>query len=459
MILSVANIKKTINYCKKNGVKEAFYTSLERVIQGRNNKYSYLEPTEDELEFQLDEINSFPKDKLPKISLLVPAYETKPIYIEDLVISVEEQTYLNLELIIADASESDCVERMVKDLMTQYDNIVYKRLENNEGISGNSNQALELVTGDYVALVDHDDLITKDALFYFAKEIMYLKDKNIAPVLIYSDEDKTDSYLEKFYEANIKLGINKSLILTNNYVCHLSMIRTDVIKMLKFRPEYDGAQDFDLVLRCINYVYDNYGEDAKILKEYIRHIPKVLYHWRCHEASTAENPQSKLYAYEAGKRAVQNFLDGRNIEADVVDIKHLGFYRVLYKNGPFAANKKLGVVGGPIYKNNMVVSGAIDGKGRVVYSGLNIHFSGYLNRADLQQNVDVLDIRNIILRDEYQDLFKESTGYSYPLCKEELGKDYFDDGLMIKKSSIFCNKLRTNGIEIMYDPEMKLELK
>ena len=212
MILSVANIKKTINYCKKNGVKEAFYTSLERVIQGRKNKYSYLEPTEDELESQLDEINSFPKDKLPKISLLVPAYETKPIYIEDLVISVEEQTYLNLELIIADASESDCVERMVKDLMTQYDNVVYKRLENNEGISGNSNQALELVTGDYVALVDHDDLITKDALFYFAKEIMHLKDKNIAPVLIYSDEDKTDSYLEKFYEANIKLGINKSCL-------------------------------------------------------------------------------------------------------------------------------------------------------------------------------------------------------------------------------------------------------
>lgn len=453
MILSPANIKKTINYCKKNGIKNAAYAVAERVLQAKQNKYSYIPPTDEELEIlKAEELEK--QENAPKFSIIVPAYETKPIYIEDLVLSVEDQIYLNYELIIADASESNSVEKMVKGLQEQYDNIVYRRLESNEGISGNSNKALEFVSGDYVGLLDHDDLMTPDTLFYVAKEIIKAKEKEL--ILVYTDEDKTDTYLEKYYEPNIKTEINKNMILTNNYVCHMSFYKADVIKQLGFRAEYDGAQDYDLVLRTIKYVYDKWGEDE--LKSRIKHVPKILYHWRCHNASTAENPESKMYAYEAGKNAVQDFLDSLGIKGKVEHIKHLGFYRVNYDKGILNSSDKVGAVGGPIYKNNKIVGGAMNGKEELLYGGLNINFSGYLNRAKLQQNVEIVDVRNIEIKDEYKDLFKEVVGFDYPINLKEINQEKYSDEFFYKKSHIFCNKLKALSIDIIYEPEMKMFL-
>lgn len=450
MILSMANIKKTINYCKKHGVKEAFYNAAERVSYGRKNKYHYEAPTEKELEAQRAEKPEYS----PLISILVPAYETKPVYIEDLVLSVVDQSYENYELIIADASQSNEVQYMVSSLMEQYDRIKYIRLDENKGISGNSNEGLLHVSGDYVGLLDHDDILTPDALYHMVREIGESRKRFGAPVLVYSDEDKTNSYLEYYYEPNIKCKLNKSLILTNNYICHFSLFRSDVIKELGFRPEYDGAQDFDLVLRTIYWAQEKYGES---FEERIRHVPKVLYHWRCHEASTAENPQSKMYAYENGKRAVESYLAKKNIEATVSHTKHLGFYRVDYKDNIFSSRPDIGMVGGPVVSDGRIISGAIDGKGRAIYEGLNIHFSGYMHRAVLQQDVAAVDIRNVVVREDLIPLFQKSTGLSYPVLEQDLKERYTEQEqeFFLKKSISFCNKLKKQGITVTYDPMLR----
>ena len=162
--------------------------------------------------------------------------------------------------------------------------------------------------------------------------------------------------------------MNKELLLSNNYICHLLVMKLDRIKELGFRKEYDGAQDFDLVLRAFLH---------KEPTDEILHVNKVLYHWRCHESSTAANPQSKLYAYEAGKRAVESALeeylremhDGNitkvdrmlyvnDIPVQVVHTKHNGFYRVEYGKGTaediFKVRKDIGVIAGPVIDNNKI---------------------------------------------------------------------------------------------------------
>lgn len=449
MIVSVANIKRTFNYCKKNGFKQTFYNAAERLLYNKKHKYIYQAPTEEELEAQRQQTLSY----RPLLSIIVPAYETEPVYMEDLVLSVMEQTYDHFELIIADASESNVVQTMVKGLMEQYDKIVYKRLDHNGGISVNSNAALELATGDYIGLLDHDDVLTPDALFHVAKAIADTRKSVGAPVLVYTDEDKTNSYMEYYYEPNIKCRFNYSMILTNNYVCHLSFYMADVIKSLGFRPEYDGAQDYDLVLRTLLYARDKYGKDYK---GRMIHVPKVLYHWRCHEASTAQNPESKRYAYDSGLRAIESFLEASHIKAKVSHLRHLGFYRVDYTDGPIGAREDIGALAGPVCSGNQIIGGAMDGKGRPIYGGLNVHFSGYLHRAVLQQDVDVADIRNMIISDKLIKTFKKATGYDYPLDKSLLKDTYTEEenSLFVKKSLQFCNKLKEQGIGIMYEPKL-----
>lgn len=450
MIFSLANIRKAKNYCKKNGVKSAFYASIERLQQNRKKKYVYEAPSKEEWKRQSEEKLIY----TPKISVLVPAYETRPVYMEDLVLSLQEQSYGNFEIIIADASKTKGVERMVRGLMEQYDNICYYKLEENLGISENSNAALEKVTGDYVALLDHDDLLTSDALYEVVKEIIACRDKTGAPVLVYSDEDKTNSYLEYYYEPNRKLPLNAEMILTNNYICHLSVFREDVIRELGFRKEYDGAQDYDLILRTLRYAKEKYGD---AYKDRIRHVEKVLYHWRCHEGSTAQNPESKTYAYDAGKRAVEDYVAAMGWNVTVSNLKHLGFYRLDYPDGIFRTRPEIGIVGGPVYAKDKIISGAMDGKGNVLYEGLHREFSGELHRAVLQQEVPAADIRNMMVREDLIDLFEKSTGMKYPVSAEIAQKTLSrEEEEKIKRKSInFCNKAKKKNIVIVYEPQLK----
>lgn len=462
MLLSVANLKKTINYLKKNGFEDTYYAALERIVTRKQQKYRYEQPAEGELERQ----TNVHWDWEPKLSLVVPAYETKPVFMQDLILSVVEQTYRNFELVIADASETNVVEKVVKDFQTQYEGIVYVRLEDNGGISENTNAALEYATGEYIGLLDHDDLLTPDALYHVAAELEKCRRKKRNPELIYTDEDKTNEYLEVYYEPNKKREFNYDLILTNNYICHLSFYRADVIRRLRFRKEYDGAQDYDLVLRTMMLIEGQDGNRTGtrlFWKDHIRHIPHILYHWRCHEESTAQSTDSKAYAYEAGRHALEDYIKGKNWKAEVRHLKHLGFYRIEYLESSESGGSwenmlrqrdDLGVIGGAVYANHKIAGGAMRQDGAVMYRGLHERFSGYLNRGTLQQDVDAVDLRNMTVREDLISLFEETTGCHYPVSGENgmqtLSEEEAEN--IRKKSLIFCNKVRKKNIGILYDP-------
>ncbi|MBD5444169.1 MAG: glycosyltransferase, partial [Lachnospiraceae bacterium] len=332
-ILNVNNIRKTINYLRKNGIKHAYYAAMERIEEEKNSDYIYEEPPKGLLLKQREKAQKMPY----KFSIVVPAYETKEEYLRELIDSVLYQSYENWELIIADASLGDRVKKVVseylesrhsgsEDFKSREKRIKYIRLTENKGISENTNAGIRAATGDYIALLDHDDLITADALYEVAYVIQMYEEKDSRPILIYSDEDKYDGKNVK--EPHIKSEFNLDLILSNNYICHLMVVEAACMKELMLRREYDGAQDYDLVLRVVSKLMDR--ADIQKLKENIIHVPKVLYHWRCHRDSTAENTASKSYAYEAGKRALEDFCNNRNWKVKVSHALHLGFYRIEY---------------------------------------------------------------------------------------------------------------------------------
>ena len=433
------NIKKTISYYKRNGFTATWYAVQERLWEKKHLKYEYIPPEEGELEKQ--RIKKYGRPL--KFSVVVPAYETPEVFLQDLILSVTEQTYPDWELVIADASESNAVKKVVNSFREQYAGIEYHKLDSNEGISGNTNEALRFVKGDYIVLLDHDDFITPDAFFCLRQAI----DKSDSPVLVYSDEDKTNRYVEGFFEQHKKRDFDREILLSNNYICHLSAFRADVIKELKLRKEFDGAQDHDLILRTVQYCRDKYGEEA--VKDKIIHVPKVLYHWRCHDASTASDPNHKQYAFDAGRHAIEEALKEEGISAKVSEMKHLGFFRVDYEGGIFTQRPSVGIVGGALVKNEKIYGGAMDAEGKVIFDGLYAGFSGPMHIAALRQTVPAVDLRNCIIRDELIDLYKEVTGYEYPFPGD-------DDAERVKGKSLkFCNKLSDKGIEVIYDPELK----
>ena len=173
-----------------------------------------------------------------------------------------------------------------------------------------------MATGEYIGLLDHDDLLELHALYEMRLEL----EKHPEADVLYSDEDKVTFDLQHYFEPHYKPDFNPDLLRSNNYICHFLVMKRELLEEIGgFRAEFDGAQDFDLVLRLT--------EKAKK----VVHIPKVLYHWRSHEASTAANPMSKLYAYEAGRRAVESHLERCGEEGIVTDTRFYGFYQTKYK--------------------------------------------------------------------------------------------------------------------------------
>ena len=323
--LTPYNIKKGIRYLKHYGVRGFYARLLERFEEREVEYQEWYEknkPSEEELARQRKK-----KWKEPvTISVLVPAYRTPEVFLRQMIESVLNQTYPHLELCIADGSgENISVENVVKEYQANDQRVRYQRLEKNEGIAGNTNAAIRMATGDYLALFDHDDLLAPNALFEVASTI----EKDKADV-VYTDEDKVTSDLKEHFQPHFKPDFNPDLLCSNNYICHLFVVKRSLaLKLGGQDPAYDGAQDYDFIFRCT--------EEA----EKIVHIAKILYHWRVHQASTADNPTSKMYAFDAGKRAIEAHLQRIGAKAEVSHTKDLGFYRVKYQ---VQGNPKVSIV-------------------------------------------------------------------------------------------------------------------
>lgn len=452
-VIKLSNLRKTLNYLKKNGIRQAYYAVRERVEAEKAEDYHYDLPSPEILAKQKEEGTAFSV----RFSILVPAHETKEEYLRPMLQSVIGQTYGNFELIIADASKGDGVEHVVESIGDP--RIKYRRLKQNAGISANTNQALMYATGDYAALLDHDDLLAPDALFEMAKEIHRQDQENIQLQMLYSDEDKCDGSGRVFFEHNEKPEFNLDLILSNNYICHFLVMKRQLMQELCFRSVCDGAQDYDLVLRGVSAML---GKDKKRTFRFelpIAHIPKVLYHWRCHEGSTAVNPASKQYAYDAGKRALEDFLRSRGWKGKVSHLRHLGFYRVNFLPDLLANRLDTAVVGGKLIdKKNQVIGGIYLADGTPLYAGLHKEYSGYMHRAVLTQEAEAVDVRCMKVSPQAQAILEEMLGLGY-LQNPKTGrfdwKNCLNDQVDYKELSLrFCEKVRQKGWRIVWDPEM-----
>lgn len=457
-ILSISNLKKTIHYLQKNGVRHTFYAAKERMEEERRADYIYIEPGEDTLKAQTTEAANYPY----RFSIVVPAYETKEEFLREMLDSVRRQSYPKWELIIADAGKG----HHVKDIVTSYqtiqneDRIRYIRLQDNKGISENTNAAIEEASGDYIGLLDHDDILTADALYEMAAALKKAEENGKRPAMLYSDEDKYE-HNSSYAHPNKKYKFNMDLILSNNYICHFTIIEADLLKKLKLRREFDGAQDYDLILRVIKTLLAS--EPASRLQESILHIPKVLYHWRCHEDSTADNTASKSYAYEAGKAALEEFCADQGWHVDVTHSLHLGFYQITYQPDIFTARPEVGIVGGRILdEKNKISSGIYDEEGNKLYHGLHKEYSGgATHRAVLLQDAAAVDIRCMRVCAKLQPVFEEITGVPYKECGTQKLADVSavtcDEAGYRKLSMALGAAASEMGYLVVWDPQITMK--
>ena len=226
----------------------------------------------------------------PKFSVVVPLYHTPAKFLKDLVRSMMYQSYANWELCLVNASPEDVhLTSLLENWAMRDKRIRVIRLEKNLGIAQNTNAGIAASTGEFIAFLDHDDFLEPDALFCYVDALN--KDKTID--VFYSDEDKTDEYAAHYFYPHFKSDFNIDLLHANNYMCHFLAVRKSLVDTVGgLNEKFDGAQDYDFVLRLT--------ENTKK----IYHCPRVLYHWRCSNQSTAANQGNKMYAIHAGKAAL-----------------------------------------------------------------------------------------------------------------------------------------------------------
>jgi O-antigen biosynthesis protein len=278
------------------------------ILKRNRNTYAYK-----------SELVSFPGSvinlpKSPLISVVIPVHNGPPQWLNCAIKSVIEQTYLRWELCIVDDSSTDTGTRRFLSRIKD-PRITIKILKTNVGISSTTNAAISSSKGEYLTFLDQDDELTVDALAEVVKAV-----NRYNPDMIYSDEDKfTDSlFRRKYIDAHFKPDYSPDLLLSHNYITHLLVVKRGLIdKIGLFRPEYDGAQDYDLTLRAV--------ESA----DTICHIRKVLYHWRYHRSSTSHQTVSREKCSDAGRRAVEDAVRRRKINAIVEPTKLQNHYRVL----------------------------------------------------------------------------------------------------------------------------------
>ena len=268
------------------------------------------EPKPEELEAQCQQMFSY----RPLISVVVPAYNTPEVFLRELVGSLLAQTYSNWELCLADGGSSNA--EATKEILESYGDarLRCELIGENRRIAGNTNAALAMAQGEFIAFVDHDDVLAPFAFY----EVVAVLQAGRADY-IYSDEDKLGPNGRRS-EPHFKPDFAIDTLRSYNYISHLSVVRRTLMdKIGGLSDALDGSQDYDVTLRAIEQT------------EHIVHIPKVLYHWRVHEGSVSLNQNSKSYAFEAGRQAIENHLQRLQVPAKVVQGNFLGSYRVLYE--------------------------------------------------------------------------------------------------------------------------------
>lgn len=323
MKITVQKVVKGLRYLKHYGFKE-FVVRLQEKMEAEQVPYEpwyeLHKATEQTLKAQAKRAAIW-KDA-PLISIVVPLYCTKESFLREMIASVQAQSYPNWQLCLADGSVDasgnpiDSVERVVAEIAASEPRIRYVHLTENGGIADNTNAALELATGDWIALLDHDDLLAPDALY---EAVALMRSGKADYEMIYTDEDKVDMEGKVHFQPHLKPDFNLDLLRSNNYITHFLLVKRSLFTRVGgIRKEFDGAQDYDFILRC-----------AEVAGA-IGHVPRILYHWRCHKESTSENPFSKQYAVDAGRRAIAEHLIRMGVKGEVTATKDMGFYTVHY---------------------------------------------------------------------------------------------------------------------------------
>lgn len=335
------NIRSGVNYIKNNGIREML-SRMKYKQRGPGAAYDSWykdvhEADEEELARQREEQFSY----APVVSILVSVYMTPEYFLRTMIESVCKQTYGNWELCIVDGSQVDSetdeqaptdryygleTERVIRSYAETEPRIHYVLLDRDPGISDTINTAMELATGEYIALLDHDDVLSEDALYCFVKA---LQEKHYD--VLYSDEDRMSEDGAKFLDPVFKPDYNPDLLRAYNYISHLCMVKKSLAASVGgFCKLYDGAQDYDFILKCCETVIScDKREWEELIDGGIRHISRVLYHRRMHRR-TMEKEQRIELARETGRRALEADLNRMDCYAVVNRSDIPGMYRVIY---------------------------------------------------------------------------------------------------------------------------------
>lgn len=452
-------LKKIKNYAQDRGLKALAVKIKERVEYKRDtDRYMKSYPLSGS-EIQRQRSHMF--DKMTLISICVPVYNTDKNQLVQMLESVINQTYGYWELCIADGSTDEF--SYVGDIIKSYDDerIIYKKLDQNKGIVANSNEACEMAKGEYIALLDHDDVLAPDALFMIKVEI----DNNAD--YIYTDEASFSGSIDDPSIIHFKPDYSVFDLRGNNYICHLSVFKRSLFQEVGgFRTGFDGSQDHDLILRICE------------IAQKIVHIPRVLYFWRIHPKSVAMDISAKPYCITSGIKAVEDHLKRQNINASVsAAVKNASVYRVDYdvnietavldsfdkfkgceceymifadKNispddnavnqlAQYIQLDNVGAVCGMIVSNDKIRYTAIKKYKNILryeYKNTPLISDGYMKRLKYAHSVDVVNPYFFAIK---KSIFEE-------VCKRDKNMKYAFDTVD------FCKEIKAMGYEVVFNP-------
>lgn len=309
-------LRKAYTYAKAHGLKKTF-ARMKREVTDRPVDYITWLKTNEAYDFENQKENAQKFSYQPKISILIPVYNVEIKWLKNCLDSILHQSYTNWELCIADDASTD---KGIKETLDNYKakddriKVVYRR--ENGHISEATNSALDVATGEFIALVDNDDELSPNALY----EVVKALNNNSNLDLIYSDEDKIDLEGHRF-DPHFKADWSPDTLMGNNYISHLGIYRTSIVRSINgFRKGYEGSQDYDLLLRFVEIIPEHH----------IYHIDKILYHWRTIPGSTAASGEAKSYINDSGVKTLEDALRRRGISGQIKPGKIPGFYDISY---------------------------------------------------------------------------------------------------------------------------------